>query len=279
MKKYVIIPGKVLAALIFSTTIYAQNNTATASKYKMGVIVGTGLNIGKVDNTSAMQNYGVGTNLSIGMVVQKSINQNLSFNTGIEFDFDRFNYNSNENEILYYKYSEKDLKIFSKEELKEQNNNNDVSNFTLEDRNINTTYLTIPTLLTGKTNLIGKNSYFARIGLRHSFLLKQEFNDNGKKNDSNETTALEDLSSPNELRLYKVNLGISIGTEWNVFDNSFLVFELGYFAGLTNIHQAESILGDDKQKDMSLFNDKTTPKYTTVKGTQNQLLLKATFLF
>jgi len=46
-----------------------------------------------------------------------------------------------------------------------------------------------------------------------------------------------------------------------------------------NIHQNESIIGDDKQRDMSLFNDPGTPEYTTVKGTQNQLLLKVTFLF
>jgi hypothetical protein len=278
MKKYVIITGKVLAALIFSTTIYAQNNSATASKYKMGVIVGTGLNIGKVDNSSAMQNYGVGTNLSIGMVVQKSINQNLSFNTGIEFDFDRFSYQTREKDNLFYKYLEKDLKILSKEESKDMNLKG-VNKFKLEDRNISTTYLTIPMLLTGKTNLIGKNSYFARIGLRHSFLLKQEFNDNGRINDSNDKIALEGILSENELSLYKLNLGISIGTEWNVFDNSYLVFELGYYAGLMNIHQDKSLYGDDKQRDMSLFNDLGTPEYTTVKGTQNQLLLKVTFLF
>jgi hypothetical protein len=278
MKKYVIIPGKVLAALIFSTTIYAQNNTSTASKYKMGVIVGTGLNIGKVDNTSAMQNNGVGTNLSIGMVVQKSINQNLSFNTGIEFDFDRFSYQTREKDNLFYKYLEKDLKILSKEESKDLNLKG-VNKFKLEDRNISTTYLTIPMLLTGKTNLIGKNSYFARIGLRHSFLLKQEFNDNGRINDSNEKSALEGILSENELSLYKLNLGISLGTEWNVFDNSYLVFELGYYAGLMNIHQDKSLYGDDKQRDMSLFNDLGTPEYITVKGTQNQLLLKVTFLF
>ena len=278
MKKYVIITGKVLATLIFSTTIYAQNNTSTASKYKMGVIVGTGLNIGKVDNTSAMQNKGVGTNLSIGMVVQKSINQNLSFNTGIEFDFDRFSYQTREKDNLFYKYLEKDLKILSKEESKDMNLKG-VNKFKLEDRDISTTYLTIPMLLTGKTNLIGKNSYFARIGLRHSFLLKQEFNDNGRINDSNDKIALEGILSENELSLYKLNLGISIGTEWNVFDNSYLVFELGYYAGLMNIHQDKSLYGDDKQRDMSLFNDLGTPEYTTVKGTQNQLLLKVTFLF
>ena len=278
MKKYIIVTGKVLAALIFSTTIYAQNNTSTASKYKMGVIVGTGLNIGKVDNTSAMQNNGVGTNLSIGMVVQKSINQNLSFNTGIEFDFDRFSYQTREKDNLFYKYLEKDLKILSKEESKDLNLKG-VNKFKLEDRNISTTYLTIPMLLTGKTNLIGKNSYFARIGLRHSFLLKQEFNDNGRINDSNEKLALEGILSEHELSLYKLNLGISIGTEWNVFDNSYLVFELGYYAGLMNIHQDKSLYGDDKQRDMSLFNDLGTPEYITVKGTQNQLLLKVTFLF
>jgi hypothetical protein len=278
MKKYTIIFGKVLIALVFSLNTLAQNTTTSASKYKMGVVVGSGLNIGKVSNTSAMRNNGIGTNLSIGMVVQKSIHQNLSFNTGIEFDFDRFNYQTPENENLFYKYLEKDLKILSKEESKDLNLKG-VNKFKLEDRNINTTYLTIPMLLTGKTNLIGKNTYFSRIGLRHSFLLKQEFNDNGRINDSNEKSALEGLSSKNELSLYKLNLGISIGTEWNVFDNSYLVFELGYYAGLMNIHQNESIIGDDKQRDMSLFNDPGTPEYTTVKGTQNQLLLKATFLF
>lgn len=278
MKKHIITSVKILATLLISSANYAQNTTTTASNYKMGVVVGTGLNIGKVSNGSAMQNNGLGTNLSIGMAVQKSINQNLSFNTGIEFDFDRFNYKSYENSSLYYKYQENELKILSKEESKDPNLVG-VKKFKLEDRNINTTYLTIPMLLTGKTSLIGKNSYFSRIGVRHSFLLKQEYNDNGRINNSNEKIALEGLTSDNELSIYKLNLGISIGTEWNVFDNSFLVFELGYYAGLMNIHQNESIIGDDKQRDMSLFNELDTPKYTTVKGTQNQLLLKVTFLF
>ncbi len=278
MKKYIIVTGKVLAALIFSTTIYAQNNTATTPDFKMGIIVGSGINIGNATNTSLMQNAGLGYNLSIGMALQKTINQNLSFNTGLEFDFDKFSYKSQNADSLYYFYANSESRILTKEEYNDPKNT-DYLRFTLENRDISTIYLTIPTMLTGKTNMIGKNAYFARIGLRHSFLIKETINDNGRIGISTEKKVLEGFTSPKELSFYKLNLGMSVGTEWNFIGNSFLVLEMGYFVGITNIHQGESIFGDDKQKDMSLILGNKNPKYTTVKGTQNQLLLKATFLF
>jgi hypothetical protein len=213
------------------------------------------------------------------MTLQKTFNQNLSFNTGIEFDFDKFSYKSANADSLYYFYANSESRILSKEEYSSDTKNSDYLRLTLDNRDISTIYLTIPTMLTGKTNMIGKNSYFARIGLRHSFLIKQEFNDNGRFGITTEKKSLEGLTSPNDLSFYKLNLGMSIGTEWNFIGNSFLVLEMGYFVGITNIHQGESLFGDDKQKDMSLILGNKNPKYTTVKGTQNQLLLKATFLF
>ena len=237
MKKYVIITGKVLAALIFSTTIYAQNNTATTPDFKMGIIVGSGINIGNATNTSLMQNAGLGYNLSIGMALQKTINQNLSFNTGLEFDFDKFSYKSQNADSLYYFYANSESRILNKEEYNNDPKNTDYLRFTLENRDISTIYLTIPTMLTGKTNMIGKNAYFARIGLRHSFLIKETINDNGRIGITTEKKVLEGFTSPKELSFYKLNLGMSVGTEWNFIGNSFLVLEMGYFVGITNINQ------------------------------------------
>jgi hypothetical protein len=283
MKKYCTLTLKIfLSITILNTTLKAQeSNTLSSTNFKMGIILGTGLNIGNVTNSTIIKNNGLGSNFSIGMVLQKTINQNLSFNTGLEFDFDKFSYNSqNQNgDSLHYYYAKSESKILSKEEYDDPNNS-DYYKFTMENREFNTIYLTIPTMLTGRTNMIGKNSYFARIGLRHSFLIKDVINDNGRSEGKTQKTALEGLTSQKELSFYKLNLGLSIGTEWNFIGNSFVVFEMGYFVGLTNIHQGESVFGDDKQKDMSLIlGNSSPPKYTTVKGTQNQLLIKATFLF
>jgi hypothetical protein len=282
MKKYCTLTLIIfLSITILNTTLKAQeSNTLSSTNFKMGIILGTGLNIGNVTNSTIIKNNGLGSNFSIGMVLQKTINQNLSFNTGLEFDFDKFSYNSqNQNgDSLHYYYAKSESKILSKEEY--DSKNSDYYKFTMENREFNTIYLTIPTMLTGRTNMIGKNSYFARIGLRHSFLIKDVINDNGRSEGKTQKTALEGLTSQKELSFYKLNLGLSIGTEWNFIGNSFVVFEMGYFVGLTNIHQGESVFGDDKQKDMSLIlGNSPTPKYTTVKGTQNQLLIKATFLF
>jgi hypothetical protein len=283
MKKHSIIFVKIFLSLtILNSKIKAQDtNPFSSQNFKMGIVLGTGLNIGNVTNSTIIKNNGLGTNFSIGMILQKTINQNLSFNTGIEFDFDNFSYTSQyqNGDSIYYYFAKSESKILSKEEYDEPNNS-DYYKFTMENREFNTIYLTVPTMLTGRTNMIGKNSYFARIGLRHSFLIKDIINDNGRFEGKNQKTALDGLTSDNELSFYKLNLGLSVGTEWNFIGNSFVVFEMGYYVGLTNIHQGESVFGDDKQKDMSLILGNSTPsKYTTVKGTQNQLLLKATFLF
>jgi hypothetical protein len=281
MKKIVLSISKIFVGLLFITNSRAQDTPSPSSNYKMGIVLGSGLNIGSATNSSLIQNDGLGYNMSIGMALQKIINQNLSFNTGIEFDFDNFSYNTqNQNgDSLHYYYSKSESKVLTKEEY-EGTKNSDYQKLTLDNREFNTIYLSIPTMLTGRTNMIGKNSYFARIGLRHSFLIKNVINDNGRIDGNNQKTSVNGLTSPKELSVYKLNLGISLGTEWNFIGNSFVVFEMGYYVGLTNIHQGESIFGDDKQKDMSLILGNSTPsKYTTIKGTQNQLLLKATFLF
>lgn len=276
MKNIFYILIQLLITIVFTTNLFAQNTTSSLSNIKMGIVLGSGLNIGNATNKSLIKNEGIGYNLSIGMSLQKIINPNLSFNTGVEFDFDNFSYRTKNQtgEEIYYFYSKSESKIITKEEFKEG-----YDKLKLDKREFSTIYLTIPTMLTGRTNMIGKNSYFARIGLRHSFLLKDVINDEGLNN-LEQTITEEGLTSPKELSVYKLNLGLSIGTEWNFIQNSFVVFEIGYYVGLTNIHQGESLFGDDKQKDMSLILGKTTPpNYTTFKGTQNQLLLKATFLF
>jgi hypothetical protein len=282
MKKLSLVFVQIFIGLIFVSNLKAQNSTLSSPNFKMGISLGTGINIGNATNSSLIKNDGLGYNLSIGMALQKIINQNLSFNTGIEFDFDNFSYKTqNQNgDNLHYYYAKSESKILTKEEYVGMENNPDYHNLTLDTREFNTIYLTIPTMLTGRTNMIGKNSYFARIGLRHSFLIKDVINDNGNIDKATQKTSVDGLTSPKELSVYKLNLGLSIGTEWNFIGNSFVVFEMGYYVGLTNIHQGESVFGDDKQKDMSLILGNSTPsKYTTVKGTQNQLLLKATFLF
>ena len=86
------------------------------------------------------------------------------------------------------------------------------------------------------------------------------------------------MELPADLSIYKGSIGIASGMEWNYYGTSTMVFELGYYYGINNIHRTNAIIGDvDKNKSLFEKIDKTS--YTTLRNTQNQLTLKVSFIF
>ena len=260
---------KIITNLLFVLLVSYTNSTlsqTTTHKLQMGIVLSSGLNFNKMNTKLA--NGNVGTDLSIGMNVVKNFNDNLGFLTGFEFDFSRLNYSFSD--TAYYQFS--DSKILTK-----QGNSSSNNTFLVKDRTQTPIYLSIPTMFVFRTDYIGYNRYFAKFGMRHSFALKSLTNDKGFQNGSATSTELTRMDLSSDLSIYKGSIGIAGGMEWNYYGTSTMVFELGYYYGINNIHRGDAIVGD-AQKNMSLY-EKDTQLYTTLKNTQNQLTLKVSFLF
>jgi hypothetical protein len=257
--------------LIFCYFIATQNisftQTNSTHKLQMGIILGSGLNFNKM-NTKLAESK-MGTDLSIGMNIIKNFSDNLGFISGFEFDFSRINYTFID--TVFYEYT--DSKILNKSD-----NHTSSSVFKINERKQTPIYLSIPTMFVFRTDYMGYNRYFAKFGMRHSIALKSTTTDNGVILESKEQKELSNMELSSDLRLYRGSIGISCGTEWNYYGTSTIVFELGYFYGINNIHRGDAIVGDvDKNK--SIYENISKTSYITLKNTQNQLAFKVSFLF
>lgn len=255
--------------LLFSTYFFNGNTqTPTTHKLQMGIVLSSGLNFNKMNTKLA--NGSIGTDLTIGMNIIKNWNDNLGILTGFEFDFSRHNYYFQD--TAYYSFT--DSKILSKNDIESTSTNN----FRMTDRTQTPIYLSIPTMFVFRTDYIGHKQFFAKFGMRHSFILKSMTNDKGFKNLDGTKTSLTRMELSKDLSIYRGSVGISGGMEWNYYGTSRMVFELGYYYGINNIHRGDAIIGDvDKNK--SIYENMAKTSYTTLKNTQNQLSIKVSFLF
>lgn len=257
-----------ILCVILTTQVNVKAQTATTHKLQMGIVLSSGLNFNKM--TTKIADGKVGTDLTIGMNIIKNFNDNLGFVSGFEFDFSRINYTFSDS--MFYQYN--DSKILTKSD-----NTQTGTTFKISERTQTPIYLSIPTMFVFRTDYIGYNRYFAKFGMRHSFALKSMTNDEGKLIGSTETKKLSNMELPSDLSFYKGSIGIAGGMEWNYYGTSTMVFELGYYYGINNIHTGDALIGNDKDKNRSLYENLNKTSYSSLKNTQNQLVLKVSFLF
>ena len=252
---------------IISTLNFSFSQRGLQSRFQMGIILSSGLNFNKM-NTKIAEGK-IGTDLTVGINTVRKLDANLAYVTGLEFDFSRSNYSFMD--TLLYAYT--DSKILTKSD-----NQTNSKVFKLNERNQTPIYLSIPTMLVFKTDYVGYYRYFAKFGMRHSIALKSSTNDNGVEMETKEQKELTNMELESDLRIYKGSIGLACGTEWNYYGTSIMVFELGYYYGINNIHRADAVVGD-VEKNKSLYQNLAKTSYTTLKNTQNQLAFKVSFLF
>ena len=150
-----------------------------------------------------------------------------------------------------------------------------LSTFQLQTRKHKTSLVTIPLALLFRTEPVGSFRYFAKFGIKNSFLISNKMVDKGI-DISNQAIPKENLNmtSKNEMFFYQLSLGLSFGTEWNFIGSTSLVAEMSYYYGLTPLFLDRK---EDKQTLYNNVNGEITP--FSNKATQNQLNLKFAVLF
>lgn len=255
----------VLLGFVLLTPYLSYSQGFENKKIQAGITTSFGLNFVKM-GTSRLNNKGVGTNFSIGLLMHKSFSgsKNFGFASGLEFDFNSINFKSVDS--IYYNYNDREI-------LSHSSTNQSI--FQLETRKHKTSLVTIPLALLFRTDPVGSFRYFAKFGIRNSFLISNKMVDKGI-DISNPAIPEENLNmtSKNEMFFYQLSLGLSFGAEWNFIGSTCLVAEMSYYYGLTPLFL------DRKEENQTLYikvNGENTP--FSNKATLNQLNLKFAVLF
>ena len=269
-----------LTIFSFGTSIlFAQKNVDVNGVSHISRPLQAGLTISSGVNmlTPGLVQYvdkkdGLSSNFGVGMVFVKSFKAapNLGFQSGLEFDFDKINYETRKD--IYYDYK---LNVI------QTNVNSDSTcvRYKLDSRKQNTIYVTIPLFIVFRTQYIGDFRYFGKFGLRNSFLLKNTINDLGSIVDSSNTIDVQNVDNlrfenPGETFVYRGTVGVSLGAEWKFIESTSLVAEIGYHYGFTPLYLQRK---EDKRTLYTVENGERS--YFSNKANLNQLTFKLSILF
>lgn len=253
-----------LSSLLLSSSVFAQD--AAKKKVQAGIIIGSSVNFQQL-NTRRFESDGVGGDFTVGVDMNYSLSDAFAFFTGLEFDFSKFSYKTSENQGMWYYF--KDTEIIGRD-----GDTSGCNLFALKNRQYNTIYLSIPTMIQFRTNYIGYFRYFGKFGLKNSFCLSNKMNDEGFLNPVSIGTPTlvqnTNMHSPSDLLFYKGSIGLAVGAEWNFIGSTVLSGEIGYYYGFTPIHFTFN-------NDNLSLSDNTG--YFSNSANQNQLNFKVAVLF
>lgn len=258
-------------AVVFAATTFAQDTDT--KKVQMGIGYQFGLNLYK-PGTKNFEKNGVGLQNSIGLNINFNFNDNIGFATGLEFDFESIKLKVANGVESYYRFTDTDIE-------KKEDFNVDQTLYNLTERKYKNIYVSLPTMLTFRTNAIGDFRYYGKFGLRTSFLVKSSTNDEGFTYTGNTIlgtpTAFENkgMRTPygNDILFIRSSVGLAGGAQWNFTGNTVLFAELGFYYTFTPVHNTGG-----NSDNMTLFSTATNDYYRP-KGNLSQLCLKIGILF
>ena len=230
-----------IATLFIANLSFAQE---TAKKYRFGVKVAaqpTWLRsnaINKYTNSGSIFGFG------FGLAIEYKFTDAVSFATGIGGDVlgGKQEYKTTYSTVGYAVNKNGDYVL---------NDKNWATNgdkfYSLESREISTTYVTIPLTLKMMTNEINGWKYFVIFGGNAGILTKARARENvslyNKTNFSNPITSNQ---SNTDMKIYKdcipvkADLNVGIGTEYRLAGTTSLALSINYIRGLTNLYYPTS---------------------------------------
>lgn len=270
MKKSIII----LLSIFISVPVFSQE--AAEKKVQAGLVLGSGINFQKI-LTKRLETNGVGSDLTVGANVLINLTETIGFTTGLEFDFERLNYKAPGDGSVFYYFRDAEILAY-------EDRNEDGILFQLSERKQKANYLTIPTMLSFRTNFFGYWRYFGKFGLRNSFLISSKTTDEGFVHNSSsavntQSETKEDMISKNDLFFFKSAVGVAAGAEWNFSGSTSLVAEIGYYYGFTPLHTQKKTDAGDERNSLFTIDENGDDLMFNNKANQNQVMLKVSILF
>ena len=235
MKK--ILTSILLLAFIVPAIAQEENNFKNV---RFGLMAQPSLNWYKPDDPKKLEKAGSKLGFSWGIAMEFRLNSVAVIATGLQIDYDRGFINFLDTSTSYY-YNTKDQVLLSFSDTAAAGKNN-TQFYQLNDRIYRTNYLTLPFCLKMKTKDIGGMTYFMKFGLNSSLRLKAKVNDNITQLNPTPTvkTSQSDLDNTSDMKLFRFQLIVGGGAEYNLSGTTSIVFGLTFNYGFSNALTKES---------------------------------------
>jgi hypothetical protein len=216
-----------ILSLVFISGTFAQGE----KDIRFGLSAAPSLNWYKPENVQKYESKGVGLGFGWGLDVEFKITDIATFATGLKINYDRGGLNFKDS-VGY--------ELNKDSELVNDPNLNSTSFFLLENRSYKVNYVTIPFMVKMHTNEIGYMTYFGQFGLISSLKTKALANDAIKSPITNTQSSKENLDINSDVSLFRFQLSIGGGAEYNLSGSTSLVFGVNYNLGFSNVLRKNS---------------------------------------
>lgn len=223
----------IAVGLLFIANLSAQDD----KKIRFGLSATPSINWYKPENKKLYEYNGTAIGFQWGLDFEYKLNDVASFYTGLKLTNDA-------GKIAFidsvgYQLSPKGDKFIS-------NNSTTSDNFyLLKERSYRVNYVTLPIGVKMKTNEIGYLTYFGQFGLNTSIKTKARATDTSSPFDIIEGTSsaestIKDLNIDDDMGLFRFQLSIGGGAEYNISGSTSLVFGVNYNLGFSNVTRKNS---------------------------------------
>lgn len=211
-------------AFLFIANLSAQDD----KKIRFGLSAAPSLNWYKTD-LSTISYDGLGIGFQWGLDLEYKINNIASIYTGLKLANDNGKLAFRTQDSVGYRINDRDEFV-----------TDTALNFNLlTNRNYKANYVTIPFGVKMKTNEIGYMTYFGQFGLLTSIRTKAKANDIILADLTNNVNK-DKLNIDDDMQLFKMQLSVGGGAEYNMSGSTSIVFGVNYNLGFTNVLKKNS---------------------------------------
>ena len=220
---------KVFVAIL--SLVFISGSFAQDKDIRFGLSATPSLNWYKPENVQKYDSKGLGLGFGWGLDVEFKITDIATFATGLKINYDRggITFKDSAGYVL-----NKDSELVNDPNL------NSTSFFLLENRSYRVNYVTIPFMIKMHTNEIGYMTYFGQFGLISSIKTKALANDAIMSPITKTQSNKENLDINNDVSLFRFQLSIGGGAEYNLSGSTSLVFGVNYNLGFSNVLRKNS---------------------------------------
>ena len=225
---------------------YAQDESL--KNWRFGLQVTPSLNWFKPEG-KIIENDGVAAKIGGGLVIEYSMAKIIALQTGLQINVGggKLKYNNGDNlsavntNFVSYYYNNVDEEIVPYDTSLSRITHTE---YLLNKRSFNTTYVTLPLALKMKTKEIGSLTYFGMFGINNNIRFKSKAKDDLNKIDPVNGLSVEETKSDIEITkdvsLFVASLNFGVGAEWNLSGTTALTFGLNYSLGFTSAVKDDS---------------------------------------
>lgn len=257
-------------AIVLVLPAIAQDSGGSKG-FRFGLKAAPSLNWYTPEDSKKFENAGLNFKFAYGLITEFKLAEVASLATGLQLD--------NDGGKLTFKdsafYIVADEKVVYNEEVLTALNDTTgkYKSYILKERNYSVKYVTLPAIIKMKTKEIGYFTYFGQFGVNLSFKTKAMVDD--EVNDGSNNVTLKDMDISDDFQLFRTQLSIGAGAEYNLSGSTSLVFGINYNRGFSNVLKKDS---------KYLFNVESTATSITFppvsqKATSNNVALTVGILF